>query len=102
GVAMVGWRANPEAQMRQAALIVALMAALAGAGRGAGSDVIAQAPQGTAGASKENTAVAGAKRAKLAAAKSTYELMVAMAEHAETRVPHPDDRLTWPARRTGD
>ena len=84
--------------MRQAALIVGFIAVLAVAGRWAGSDVIAQAPQGTAGASKENTAVAGAKRAKLAAAKSTYELMVAMAEHAETRVPDTDDRYTWSRR----
>ena len=84
--------------MRQAALIFALLAALAVAGRWAGSNVIAQAPQGTAGAPEENTAVAGAKRAKLAAAKSTYELMVAMAEHAETRVPDTDDRYTWSRR----
>jgi hypothetical protein len=83
--------------MRQAALIFALLAALAVAGRWAGSNVIAQAPRGT-GASEENTAVAGAKRAKLAAAKSTYELMVAMAEHAETRVPDTDDRYTWSRR----
>jgi hypothetical protein len=84
--------------MRQAAQIVALVAALAVAGRWAGSNVIAQAPQGTAGASEENTAVAGAKRAKLSAAKSAYELMVAMAEHGGTRVPATDDRYTWSRR----
>jgi hypothetical protein len=84
--------------MRQAALIVGVVAVLAIGGRWAGSNVIAQAPQGTAGAPKENTAVAEAKRAKLSAAKSAYELMVAMAEHGGTRVPDTDDRYTWSRR----
>jgi hypothetical protein len=84
--------------MRQAALILALVAALAVAGRWAESVALAQGRQGIPASPKEIAAVAEAKRAKLAAAKSTYELMAAMAEHAETRVPDTDERYAWSRR----
>jgi hypothetical protein len=83
--------------MRQVILIVVTIAALAVAGQFVRSGAFGAAQQSPANAAVP-TGVEGAKRAKLAAAKSTYELMVAMAEHAETRVPDTDDRYAWSRR----
>jgi hypothetical protein len=83
--------------MRQVILIVVTIAAVAVAGQFVRSGAFGAAQQSPANAPLP-TGVEGAKRAKLAAAKSTYELMVAMAEHAETRVPDTDDRYAWSRR----
>jgi hypothetical protein len=86
--------------MRQAAVVLAVAVALAVAGRWTVSRASAQAQPAAVKAAEPNSEIQTAKRIKLAAAKTTYQLMVDMAEHGGGRgIPFDtDDHYAWSRR----
>jgi uncharacterized protein YpmB len=86
--------------MRQAAVVLAVAVALAVAGRWTVSRASAQAQPAAVKAAEPNSEIQTAKRIKLAAAKTTYQVMVDIAEHGGGRgIPFDtDDHYAWSRR----